>query len=113
MIQVTVIDARDGSRLPGVAFTQLSPNGSPTGQGNVTNANGEIYVPAGWRYLVELLGYEDEDIITAEVPPGTGLVVQLSEAPETLDEFTFTGSRRSRSHWPLWVLAGAVTLGRS
>ena len=112
MIQVTVIDARDRGPLPGVAFTQLSPNGQPTGQGNVTNSTGVIMLPEGWRYLVELLGYQDEEIFTADVPPGSGIVVELNEAPETLDEFTVTSSRRSRSHWPLWVLAGAIIANR-
>lgn len=103
MITVQAIDGATNDPLWAVAATRIDENGEPDGAGAFSNGNGVIMLPGPGTYFFEQQGYGD---IAANIT--APVTVALMPTTEELDEFTFYGERPSRSHWPLWILAGAI-----
>jgi len=103
MITVQLIDGITNDHLWAVAATEIDANGNPTGAGAFSNNDGAIQLPGPGLYFFEQQGYADKaQQITAPI------TVELLPVTDELGEFTFTGDRPKRSHWPLWFLAGAI-----
>jgi len=101
MITLHVIDADDRLPLPGVVV-RLVINGETTGQGGVTDEDGDVRLSTAGTYRLQLLGYEPR---TVDVE-GSGTVAMTFGANE-LDEATVYGERK-KPRWPLVLLAVAI-----
>jgi len=61
MITLHVIDADDRLPLPGVVV-RLVINGETTGQGGVTDEDGDVRLSTAGTYRLQLLGYEPRTV---------------------------------------------------
>lgn len=81
MTAIKVIDAETQDTLPGAAVAEVRPDGTYTGAGASTDANGIALVPPG-LYEVSFLGYNRKPVEVGAQPVTVALIPGVFELPE-------------------------------